>query len=262
LASTPKPFQIGHLEVDFDALGLAARHVDRTADIVVTAVEAGALQDALVGRVDDPRVVGGGLQRQLLGRRALDDVGRDVLVEEVDRQDRLRREVPLHRRVVLVGAIGIQVRVAARGRQQGLGQRGEAGHLGVVRTSQDAAGGHAEHQVVAHVEREVRRGQDVGVFLVARGRHHQAERVVDGARRTGRHAHPPGVGLDLGVDDADADVTAPALALQVAHHVAAEGLLVEVEAFQRAEVVAVGQADATADIGVVRIVDRGRPIAA
>jgi hypothetical protein len=74
----------------------------------------------------------------------------------------------------------------------------------------------------------------------------------------GRHADPPGGGLDLGVDDADADITAPALALQVAHHVAAEGLLVEVEAFQRAEVVAVGQADAAADIGVVRIVDRGR----
>ena len=167
---------------------------------------------------------------------ARDDVVSDerlhVLVEQCTRDRRALAVVPLERQVVLVGAIRIDQGVTGRAAQGSDVEVYPRGDVRVVRAGHRPRGAEAQHEIVGQVERKIHARQHVVVVVIDADRVVVAEHVLDGARRV----RIVGVRGLLGLHPADSDVAAPAVALEVAHQVAAIGLFADREALLRIEI--------------------------
>ncbi len=153
-----------------------------------------------------------------LGRRLLQDIVADILVEDFGRQDRPLLEIPFDRGVEITRRVGLQVRVAATAGQHRVRQPEIIGHVGIVGTRHHLGGGEAQDQILLRGPGDIRAGQPVVIAALGRlpgpvscavaGRASVAD--IAGAVGLGIHiahaeiaAQRAGVEIGLGIDRVD-----------------------------------------------------------
>ena len=213
--------------------------------LLIRKLEALHLSAAVRRRRDRVRVEGTGADIEQADRVvAKSDIVRQIHVEQARRQQRLRREIPLERRVDIRGADRLQVRIAAvAGVRRVLGADRPA-QRAVIRTRHRSGDREARDEILRQIELEVGARQDVGVSMLDRLLIERAER---GGRDCPRHLRArckrrADIARDRDVDEhallcphrAYAEVAAPARSVEISHRVRGCDSLLERE-FARPE---------------------------
>ena len=150
------------------------------------------------------------------------DKGLDVLVEEREGQRVLAVRVPLDGRLGLVGAIRVEVRIAAGAGEGARIQAGPRRDVGEVGPGHHPRRGKTVQDVVVVLVGEIDARHNVRVTAISPDRIVITVGVLDLPLRT---AEVAGRAL-LGVDDAQAEVAAPASGVDIGHGVPTQRVLV------------------------------------
>src|SRR3546814_7950113 len=78
----------------------------------------------------------------------VDDIRLDVLVEGGERDDRLVVGIPFDRQIILVSAVGIEVRIAATAGEQGAVEVDARGDVDEIGARHRLARGEAQHDLI------------------------------------------------------------------------------------------------------------------
>ncbi len=209
----------GLLVVQLHAVDVAARGVDRHGEgpgrLGAAARGRAAGQGGGAGR--DAEGVGVEGDVQGVGR----DLGEDVLVEQGHRQHRPAHRIPLGRQVVAVGQERVEGRVAGLDRVGSArdGDRGAADQRGQVRAGHHPRRAEAQHRVVAHVPRQVHRGQALAIAVLGLDRRqHAGDELVAVGVLGGAHAAEADVAAQAPAQDIGLEVGLDVAAQIVFHH--------------------------------------------
>ena len=170
------------------------------------------------------------LDGKIPGYRHVHNERLDVLVVERQGERRIPVRVPLDRQVFLGRTVGVEIGVASRSCQRAGVERSARHDVGVVRPRHHFCRRKTHHDILPHIVGHVQGGQRIRVVALRGGRNEAAERIIDRAGSAGEDCAVCGL---LRANDAQAEVSAPVIALEVAHDKAARGLLLCREALLR-----------------------------